>query len=337
MFRQFFTKPAYPWPLAVLRIGVGLTFLLQAWLVYPDLLVLYGRQGLVQGPLNDYFSSPMLPTIPMLVDWVTRLGFSESNGVIIIYITYMASLAAVSIGLGTRFMALLAWFLHTALFTTGDIIDYGADAFAQIALFYFIFMPVGSALSVDNVIFRRKVTPSSEARLSLRIWQIHLCIVYVFSGVSKALGTQWWNGEAIWRTLMLPQFVQFDMAWMASWPTIALSAGLLTLMVEIGYPVLIWIPRVRPYWMMATILMHVGIIEFLGLGIFGAVMIVFNLGAFGVSETGPSVSLSLPRWWTGATLWHFIRARLRQNPEAQTISSCTTANAASAVDSSASS
>jgi hypothetical protein len=110
--------------------------------------------------------------------------------------------------------------------------------------------------------------------------QIQLCIVYLLSGIEKASGTQWWDGEAIWRALMQPDMARFDFAWLASAPWLAKLTCWGTLGVELGYALLIWPGRTRMMMGWATVGMHVGIGVFMGLASFAGVMIVLNLGAF---------------------------------------------------------
>src|SRR5688572_8719139 len=71
-----------------------------------------------------------------------------------------------------------------------DIYVYGVDIFLQIALFYFMFMPINKALSLDA--FRKSVNknPSWTVTLSMRVFQIHLCLIYLSSGYEKMLSPE---------------------------------------------------------------------------------------------------------------------------------------------------
>ena len=40
------------------------------------------------------------------------------------------------------------------------------------------------------------VEPSVAANVALRLFQVHFCIIYINSGMSKLQGAAWWNGEA---------------------------------------------------------------------------------------------------------------------------------------------
>ena len=124
--------------------------------------------------------------------------------------------------------------------------------------------------------------------------QIHLCIVYLFSGIEKLRGEQWRNGEAIWRAVMRPGFAMFDLSWLAAYPFLPLLACWGTMAIELGYVLLVWPRRMRHLWVLATIGMHAGIGVVLGLWSFSAVMIVLNAAAFLVTPTRSPTSRTRP-------------------------------------------
>lgn len=69
---------------------------------------------------------------------------------------------------------------------------------------------------------------------------------------------------------------------MAHHPWIPTISGCLVLLVEVGYAFLIWPRRSRRLWVAATLALHVGIAVFMGLVVFGALMAVLTIAAFGV-------------------------------------------------------
>jgi hypothetical protein len=114
--------------------------------------------------------------------------------------------------------------------------------------------------------------------------QAHLCVIYLAAGVEKAMGRQWWNGEAIWRAVTQPAFRTFDLSWLASYPWIPMLAGWGTLVVEIGYVFFIWPRRTRKAWCIATIGLHLGLGLVMGLVFFSSVMILLTGCLFLIPE-----------------------------------------------------
>jgi hypothetical protein len=49
-----------------------------------------------------------------------------------------------------------------------------------------------------------------------RVFQIHLCLIYFFSGLTKCVGAGWWNGSNLWRSLTIPPFDRLPTHWVAS-------------------------------------------------------------------------------------------------------------------------
>ncbi|CAN98620.1 hypothetical protein sce8450 [Sorangium cellulosum So ce56] len=280
--RRFALAPASARPLAALRIGLASVLLTQAALIAPIVDELYGRSGIVQGQLLDGSGASGFPRIGHVVNAFSRFGVGESSVIAGVGVLYVLSLAGLLLGWRTRLSAACAWLVHLTLMMTAERTNYGADQFANIFLFYLIFMPSGAALSLDRVSGRAPPEPSATARLALRVVQLHLCLVYLSSGVEKALGAAWWDGDAMWRSLMLPEYRRFDFSWLAHHAWIAVAAGWTVLLVEIGYPFFIWPRRTRRLWVAATVGLHVGIAVFMRLDVFGAIMSVFTVAAFGV-------------------------------------------------------
>lgn len=284
---DFVSRPASPRPLAALRIGLAAVLLAQALALAGCLVELYGRHGLVQWCVDTVPNPRGLPRLAWVVEALAPLGISDVAAVRTVFLAYVASLACLLLGWRTRAAAVVAWLTHTALKTSGNASIYGVDEFAHIALFYCVWMPVAGAWSLDRAAGRAEGGPSPAARLSLRVLQLHLCVVYLTSGVEKATGEQWWSGEAVWRAVMRPDFAQFDLSWLAAAPWVAALACWATLLVEIGYVVFVWPRRTRALWALATIGLHVGIAVALGLVSFAAVMIVLNVAAFLVPSEPP--------------------------------------------------
>jgi hypothetical protein len=243
---------------------------------------LYGSQGILQGTLGELPSDTWLDMSHWL-SWTGRLGVGEDLAIALLCGLYLLGLTAFTIGWHTRAATVVTWFTHLVLNNT-QATAYGLDQFAHMALFLLIWAPAGDALSFDCR--RTRVCrpgASWQARLSLRAVQLWLCIAYLGAGIMKAIGPQWWTGEAIWRSLMLPSYIQFDMAWLSGYPSLARCLTLGTLLTEVGYAFFIWPRRTRGLWIAMTLMMHAGIGIFLGLHLFAIIMCVLTVSAFAVS------------------------------------------------------
>jgi hypothetical protein len=279
-FVRFATAPASPRPLAVLRIGLCAVLLAQALAIAGSLFALYGPLGLAQWHVSERMVVDGVPRVRWLARLLAPLGVDAPTALRLTFLAYVAGLAYLLLGWRTRVAAVVAWLTHVALNASGCATTYGVDQFADVALFYCVWMPVGEALSVDRRAGRATGAPSAAARVGLRVLQIHMCIAYLASGIEKGSGEQWWNGEAIWRALLWPDPGRIDFTWLADVPWLAVLICWSTLLVEAGYAVMVWPRPTRKAWVLATIGMHLGIAVFMQLVSFAAVMIVLNVAAF---------------------------------------------------------
>ncbi|PWV54525.1 HTTM domain-containing protein [Chitinophaga sp. S165] len=279
--KRFFLTPSTGEPLAFFRIGIALLGLVQGGWLAGSITLLYGSNGLVPWSISNGIVDAYMPQLSWLQPLVSVTGMSADAWVYLLMGIYLFSLGVLLLGKFTRYAAFVAWALQFTFINTGFMGAYGVETFMHIALFYCITMPVGEVFSWDT--FSRSAAPVATEwnTLSIRVLQLHLCVVYIASGAEKAMGIQWWNGEAIWQTLMQGQFARFDMRWMANYPLLAKVIGWGTLLLETGYPFFIWWRRTRPYGYLAIVLMHMGIAVFMGLQLFSGIMIIFNTAAFG--------------------------------------------------------
>ncbi|RKG74583.1 hypothetical protein [Corallococcus terminator] len=277
----FFGAPSSAEPLGIMRIGVALLLLVQAFSMSDSLHVLLDDRGLVPWSISESLASPVAPRLGLLVAALAPLGLSPEAAVRGFLLLYGVSLVGLLLGYRSRLSAVVAWIAHTVILNSGPFFVYGVETFAHISLFYCAVMPVGEAFSWDVRVGRTSGAPSAAATLALRVLQIHMCIIYFATGLEKLLGPLWREGTAIWKVLMQPQYAQFGFAWLASVPWVVKLASWSTLVVEVGYFVFVWPRRTRGLWVMMTLGMHLGIAMTMGLWLFSGMMAVLTFSAFG--------------------------------------------------------
>jgi hypothetical protein len=276
-------RPVSARPLAGLRVGLALLLLSHLLWLSNDILSLHGRRGIIPWELTDLLRDPWVPGLPTLAQAFVPLGIGAHNAITLLLSVYAGSLLALALGFHTRLAAFLAWVLHLSLVTSGFASFYGVDQIANTFLFYLLLFPSGRAWTFAS-------RPGSSCREStipvgcLRVMQIHLCVIYLAAGLDKAMGRQWWNGEAIWQAVSQPAFKTFELSWLASHDWIPMLAGWGTLVVEIGYTFFIWPRRTRNTWCIATIGLHLGLGLFMGLVFFSSLMILLTGCLFLIPE-----------------------------------------------------
>jgi hypothetical protein len=267
-------------------VALPLLLLLHLIWLSNDLLSLHGNRGIIPWELTDLLRDPWVPGLPTLAKAFLPLGIGVHAAIILLLSTYAGSLLSLALGACTRLSAFLAWGLHLSLVTSGAASFYGVDQLANTFLFYLFVFPSGRAWTFASV----PASPRREETIPigcLRLMQFHLCVIYLAAGLDKAMGRQWWNGEAIWQTVSQPIFGTFDLSWLARPSWIPTVAGWSTLLVEIGYVFFIWPRSTRKVWCIATIGLHLGIGLFMGLVFFSSVMILLTVCFFLIPERIP--------------------------------------------------
>jgi hypothetical protein len=214
-----------------------------------------------------------------------NLNMSEETVLTVAWVALLSAGCLLLLGLFSRLAAIVAWFVHLCAAESGGLLAYGADNFMTTALFYLMLSPLPSSYSIDHWVVKPK--PSNPQALGFwrRVLQVHLCFVYFIGGLAKFLGNGWWDGSNLWRSLIRAPFnlispdllVQFKYAL----PLLGISICLL----EVSYPVFIWIKGTRLVWLVCILAMHAAIGLMMGLYLFALVLIVMNLAAFGVPST----------------------------------------------------
>lgn len=215
-----------------------------------------------------------------------------------------------TLGLYTKVTSVLTWLAAVSYIHRTQQVLFGMDTMMNLLLIYLMIGPSGAALSLDRWRAKKRAEKLSRERNSgeldpltqeflaappqsvsagfvMRLLQIHFCFIYMAAGLSKLKGAAWWNHNAYWDTLANPEFTMIQFQFyenllrnvVAIRPVYAFMAAgvvIFTFFLEIGLPFLVW-TRLRPYIALAGVLFHFGIAMFMGLNIFGLLMMTLLL------------------------------------------------------------
>ena len=288
--------------LTFLRVGLGLQVIVWTFSLFNDWSYLFGTtgNGLITRDLAEglvALESPLVPRLGWLVELGARSGVNEETMLSAIWICLLCAGCSLLLGFASRFCAVLCWFLHLSAAKSGGFISYGLDNFMTIGLFYLMLSPLPDRLSLDGWMRKGRPKLSRLTGFFRRVLQLHLSVIYFFSGLTKCLGSGWWDGSNIWRALTRPPFNVIPPEILVKWKYALPILGISICIIEIGYPLFIWLGRTRLLWLSAVIAMHFAIGVTMGMYLFALVMIVLNLAAFGpgVFDSNPSREESDPR------------------------------------------
>ncbi len=265
---------------------MGLQLLFFSFSLRSDWLSLFENDGnqTISRDLSEALlsaQSHFIPRLGWLVQGGAALGLNELTILNIAFVLSLFSGCFLAIGLFSRSAAVAGWFIHLCAVKSANLMTYGVDNFTTIGLFYLMFAPLPDQFALDYL-RKGSVQPAHYlAGACRRVLQLHVCIIYFFSGLTKVLGVSWWNGTALWRSLTSPPYdVISPQIWAILAPVIPVL-GIGVWVLELGYPIFIWLRKTRFIWFLGIIFMHVAIAVTMGLYLFAFVMIVLNLAAFG--------------------------------------------------------
>ena len=208
----------------------------------------------------------------------------------VLYWYLIAAAVCMTIGFFSRTSNFFVLIGHLSFLHRSYVAWFGMDSILAMILLYMLVGPTGAAYSVDSLLRRRKARKSGDtdapetvprkywqANLAVRMIQIHMCVIYLCSGLTKLQGETWWDGTAVLRSLMGYELALVDLRWLGwfsdttlEWfSTLSVAA---TLIFEIGFAFLIWKQLLRPIMLAGAVFLHLGIAVSMGLIGFGAIM-----------------------------------------------------------------
>jgi hypothetical protein len=286
-FMDFLFPPETDGWLAVLRIGLGLQVAIYALFLRSDWHHLFASTGssLVSRKLGEAITSFDSPLIPKLGWLITLGGYAHIGEDAVLSIAWACLLCTgllLLLGLFSRPAAIIAWFLHLCAAESGGLFAYGADNFMTTGLFYLMLSPLPDRYSLDHRLLKVELRGPQLLGFWRRVLQVHMCFVYFVGGLAKCLGSGWWNGSNLWRSLTRPPFNLISPDVLVRFKYALPILGISICLIELGYPFFIWIRKTRLFWLVCILAMHAAIGLAMGMYLFALVMIVLNVAAFGI-------------------------------------------------------
>ncbi len=288
---QFWFTPRLPHTLGLLRIAVGAMLLYSHLVLASDLTSFLGENAWVSNETARQLHDGTFGIADAARSYLWHLQSPAAiwtHHLVTILIT-----GCFAVGFLTRLTAPAAWFLQLMYLhrLTGAL--FGLDQIVTYCAMYLMLAPCGSCFSLDAWIrtrFQDRIEgsrfrswmfplalPSVAANIATRLLQLHLCVIYLFGGLSKARGQTWWDGTAMWYAIGNYEYQSLDTTWLVRYPRIFTAMTHLTLFWEVFYCALVWPRLTRPLAIGLAVVVHAGIATFLGMITFGTMMIAANM------------------------------------------------------------
>lgn len=200
-----------------------------------------------------------------------------------LHVLALAVFALLTVGWCTRVTSILACIVTLSYCHRLVGAQFGLDQVNAMLALYLMLGPAGAVYSVDHWLTSRKagdagtISPDVATNIAIRLMQLHLCVIYLFGGISKLRGPAWWDGSAVWMAFASYEYQSLDMTWMGRMPWAIALMSHLTVFWETFYCVLIWPRWSRPIMLAMAVAVHGGIALSLGMPTFGLAMIIANV------------------------------------------------------------
>jgi hypothetical protein len=213
-----------------------------------------------------------------------RPSYETVNGIMLIY---GLSIVASIFGLFTRYSLILTLILMTSLHQRNIWLLSSSEMLMRAVTLMLVVSPCGHSLSVDSLLgryfpdFRKKKMSPIWA---LRLIQIQISVVYLWTVWHKLQGETWLNGTAVYYATRLDSMANFTI------PVLMDSLIFLklmtwgTLLVELSLGTLIWFKKFRRPVIVAGILFHLGIEYIMSIPFFELYMIALLINFISPEE-----------------------------------------------------
>lgn len=263
---------------SLIRIAFGFIILYNYAIHYSQRYFLWGPNGLMghTGSEQGLFSNLSLYSI----------SSSHSYFNIMYHIGILVALLFL-FGYKGKATSILNFIFVWSLMTQNNLILDGGDNISRILLFYLLFAKTTEYFSIDAYLKRKKgsedISTYNSNNLSLRNLIHNLAILacltqvgilYLTSGLHKAMGALWQNGTALYYVLQVDEFSHpFFRDLIISSDFLLVVGAYVTVVVQLAFPFLLFNNKTKYLGMMGIIGMHLGIGIVMGLFTFSFIMI----------------------------------------------------------------
>jgi hypothetical protein len=259
LWDKFWFSRFDPVSACVFRIFIGALLLIYFIALYPSWDLFYARDGIIS--LTD-------PEIAKVTTdkWSLFYLIDKIFPVRIYYWLGFAGIIMFLIGFKTRIFTVFVWVLIFSMTNRTRVVVNGEHLILETILFFSCFLPLGYYLSVDKWLDKKrdnKINLKEPSIWPLRLIQINIILIYVFSTYYKITGdSKWLSGEFLYWTITNQMWGRFPYPELFyTWDSI--FCKLLTyssLFIEASFPILIWFKNLRFIVVIYMIIFHLLVI-----------------------------------------------------------------------------
>jgi hypothetical protein len=265
-WRAFWFGPTSTASLGLVRIAFGSVMVLWSLSVLPDARSLFGESGVAA----DHSSGAHAWGLFEVVDGLDAR---------LLAVVLLVAAVALTVGWHSRVAALIVFVGILSFDRANPFALNTGDGLLRLIALYLAFAPTGAAYSLD----RLRTTGSFwsaqvRAPWTLRLLQIQLSMIYLFSVLNKLSGTTWREGTAVSYALRLDDIATFALpTWLTTDPVSMNLATWGVLAAELAIGLLVWSPRFRRRVLTLGVVLHAVNLATFAVAFFSLAMFVLYL------------------------------------------------------------
>lgn len=201
-------------------------------------------------------------------------------------LVYGLSIFAALIGFQTRKALILVTICMVSLHQRNIWLLSSAECLMRIVTILLVCSPCGQSLSFDAWWAKRKGLPwtTQWSPWALRLIQIQVSVVYLWTAWHKLKGDTWLEGTAVYYATRIEMMINFPAPFLLDNILFLKLSTWGTLILEISLGTLIWIKELRKPLIIAGILFHLGIEYTMSLPFFEVIMVALLINYYSPEE-----------------------------------------------------
>jgi hypothetical protein len=247
-------------PLSAFRIVFALMLIKDALYHLPVAGLFYGDDGVLPrlvlwGGLATPDQFSLMDAIPY--DWMAALFF----------FAWAVVAMCLLVGYRTRLMTILNFVIVVSIHQRNIYVLTGADAVIRVLSFWIMFLPLAHYYSLD-ALRKSAAHPNHEESayaFPLRMIQLQVALIYLVTGILKAIGPAWQSGEALYSVLQINTLLLPLGQWLGlnalDWFLRLIAYGVIV--TELAFILLVFAPIAQPKLkaiaLIAGAILHIGI------------------------------------------------------------------------------
>lgn len=276
---HFFFKQEATEGIALFRIVwmliIGMTFLMD----FPNRELFYGHDAVLSlKTVGGQFNYPHMGLFHMM---------GNSEGFLQLFFSiYALAIICALLGFYTRSSLIVVLVCMVSLHQRNIWLLSSSDLLIRATMILLVCSPCGHSLSLDSYFARKEGRPLMRewSPWVLRVLQIQLSVVYLWTVWHKLKGDTWFDGTALYYATRNQAMMNFSIPYLldSMWFLKILTWG--TLLLETALGSLIWIKEFRKPLIVMGVIFHLGIEYVMSIPFFEIVMIALLMNFFTTQE-----------------------------------------------------